>query len=223
MNIVDVAKMVKDGAPVVMRALSSAAAVVESANALAKKAGIDPGEVVDGAKDAAADVAVRAKDGVAEAAGGALRKVADARDRFVQNRVDAKAVRDAQRAIKEARQSALENATKTFPISELTSAREAAGPGPLNAMPGCFAIATYRRFDNGRDLTDYTGIYVGKAGDVATGLPRAISRDGDPDVYADVKYKQNVRVFVYYCMPEDVEQNYQSLVAIFGDDERLYA
>ena len=221
-RIIEAAKLIKNGAPTVLGALGAAAGIVKEGQKLIKEIGIDPNEVVDGARVAAAGAAVKAKDGIAEAAGGALQRVADARDKFVQDRADAKAVREAQRQIREARQLTLENATKHFPVTELVGS-DATYPGPLNAMPGCFAIATYRRFDNDRNLADYLGIYLGKADNVAAGVPRAISRDGDPDVYADVKYKQNVRVFVYYCMPEDIEANYENLVAIFGEDERLYA
>ena len=63
--------------------------------------------------------------------------------------------------------------------------------------------------------------FVGKATNVAAGVSKAISRNGDPDVYADVKYKQNVHVYVYNCADERVDERYAALLQVFSD-ERLY-
>ena len=62
-------------------------------------------------------------------------------------------------------------------------------------------------------------MFIGKADNAAQGVDLAISREGDPDVYADVKYKQNVHIFVYNCLPEELEGQYASLVETFADVE----
>ena len=185
-------------------------AITEAAADVAKKAA-----------EAAADGADKAKgafDDVAKTLGGLADKAAGAKDRLVNENARKKAEKDLERAIREVRQSVLENATTTISVADLLKAKEkAASIGPINTMPGCFVIATYRKMDFDKDLTDYLGIYVGKAENASSGVEAAISREGDPDVYADVKYKQNVHVFVYNCLPEDLEQQYAGLCQTFSD------
>ena len=38
-------------------------------------------------------------------------------------------------------------------------------------------------------------------------------------MYADVKYKQNVHVYVYNCLPERMDERYESLLQTFASDE----
>ncbi|MBP3893138.1 MAG: hypothetical protein J6D34_03770 [Atopobiaceae bacterium] len=86
-----------------------------------------------------------------------------------------------------------------------------ANMGVLDA-PGCFAIATYGKFDLGGDPTDYHGIYVGKATCVGDGIAAVIVPSGNADVYADIKYKQNVWVYVFTCVPDMLDDKYDALV-----------
>ena len=73
----------------------------------------------------------------------------------------------------------------------------------------------------GKDLADYTGVFVGRADNAAEGVEKAISREGNPDVYADVKFKQNVHVYVYNCLPERIDERYENLLQAF-EGEELY-
>ena len=47
------------------------------------------------------------------------------------------------------------------------------------------------------------------------------TRLGDPDVYADYKYRQNILLFVYPCELKDVDERRGLLLRSF-DGERLY-
>ena len=55
------------------------------------------------------------------------------------------------------------------------------------------------------------GAFVSKASNVRMDVQEAISKLGNPDVYADVKYDQNVHVFIYNCLPEDLSDKYLAL------------
>jgi len=79
---------------------------------------------------------------------------------------------------------------------------------------GCFVIATYGKFDRGGDPTDYRGIFVGKAECVGDGIAQTIAPSGNADVYADIKYKQNVWVYVFTSVPEKLDEKYEALVEL---------
>ena len=170
------------------------------------------GEQVDKAKGVIGDAANAAQD--------ALGKIAEAKDQVISEADRKKAEKAFAKAIKELRQTILENATVRITVADYLKAKEKAKTfGPINTMPGCFVIATYKKLDFDKNLIDYLSVFVGKAANVAEGVDLAISRDGDPDVYADVKYKQNVHIYVYNCLPEELEEQYTSLAETFADVE----
>ena len=162
-----------------------------------------------------------AAGGAAAAVSGMFAKLGSTKDGILDDLAKAKDEKELRQAIKDARQTVLENATTTSTIADLLKAQAKAGEGgigPISDMPGCFVIATYKKMDFDKDLTDYTGIYVGCAENVAEGLNQAISKEGNADVYADVKFKQNVHAYIYNCLPEDLEERYVSLTQTFADD-----
>ena len=170
------------------------------------------GEQVDKARVVIGDAANAAQD--------VLGKIVEAKDQAVSEADRKKAAKALAKAIRDVRQTILENATVKITAADYLKAKEKAGAfGPINTMPGCFVIATYKKLDFDKNLTDYINVFIGKADNAAQGVDLAISRDGDPDVYADVKYKQNVHIFVYNCLPEELEQQYASLVETFLDVE----
>ena len=124
------------------------------------------------------------------------------------------------KAVHDSKQKVLEGATMRLPmtklVEQLASDDEAiriANLGVLDAS-GCFAIARYGKLDFGKDLTDYTGIYVGKDACVGEGIARTILPTGNSDVYADLKYKQNVWVYVFSCVPDKLDEKYEALVQL---------
>lgn len=231
-TLASIAKLAATSGTSAIKIIEAAGAVVTAANLLMEQAkplvgDVDTKAIVDGIKTGAGSVAKSASDAASGVAEGASSKVStlfdklgDAKDELVESLSQAKSEKDLKKDIREARQSVLENATITITISDLAKAKGKAGGtavGPINNMPACFVIATYKKLDFDKDLTDYIGLYIGKAESAAEGVDRAISREGDPDVYADVKYRQNVHAYVYNCMPEELDGLFENLSNIFSD------
>ena len=205
----------------VVKIMEAAGAVVAAANLLAEQAKpmlnvIDTDDMVDRLKDGANGVARGAEDAISKA-GAFLAKVGESKDDLIESIASARGERELKRAIKEARQSVLENATVSISAAELLKKTAEAGIGPINTMPGCFVIATYKKLDFDNDLTDYISIFYDRADNVAEGVNKAISREGDADVYADVKYKQNVQLYIYNCLPEELDSLHDSIKKTFFD------
>ena len=200
------------------------AAVAEKAKAAKDAAGKGAKAVADGAGKGAGAVKEKAA-GAAGAMGDMFGKLGDAKDNILKDLAESKNEKELQKAIQAARQTVFENATASMTIKEFVAAQEAANKAgeAIDAaasvrafeMPGCFVIATYKKLDFDKDLTDYLGIYVGKTENIAEGVAKTISREGNPDVYADVKFKQNVRVYIYNCLPEDLDERYFGLYQTF--------
>lgn len=230
-----IAKAAPKGGNDIVRIIQAAGAVVSAANILIEQAKPLVGEVdmqavanrirvgANGVARSAGEIAKGAGDAAgdaAERAGALFSRLGDAKDELVEGFSQAKSEKELKKAIRDARQAVLENATTAITVADMLKAKEKAGDtgiGPINSMPGCFVIATYRKLDFDKDLTDYIGLYIGRADNVWEGVQKAISREGDPDVYADVKYRQNVHVYVYNCLPEELDALSESLNRTFGD------
>lgn len=150
-----------------------------------------------------------------------IEKYSTSRELHVEARSQKKASRELAKQLKEGRQIVLESASQVVLYKELSKYCENKGPGSaalkagLLSGPGCFVIGTFAPRDFDKDLTDYVNVYVGKGENLKDAIIGACSRDGDPDVYADVKYKQNVKIFVYLCSQEQLEEKYNALFALF--------
>ena len=230
LKIAKLLKFAMKGSKDVEVLIEAAALVVATASKLMKEAkpildSIDTDAVAEKLKiagRAAAESADKAKAAAGEASDEVLSKLAVVRDGVVEDLASAKDEKELKKAIKQARQSVLENATTKITVAELRKANEKsgeAGIGPISDMPGCFVIATYKKMDFDKDLTDYTGIFVGRAENAAEGVEAAMSKKGNPDVYADVKFKQNVHVYVYNCLPDRMDERYEGLLQTFAGDE----
>lgn len=238
-TLAELAKKAANGSKDLQLLINAAGVIVAASSALLKEAqpildSIDTDAIAEKTRLAArtageqagkAGIAVKgAASGATGMVGDVLAKLGNTKDGILADLSEAKSEKELKRAIKDARQSVLENATTSITIADFLKAVEKSSSAPLTPisdMPGCFVLATYKKLDFDKDLTDYTGIFVGKADDTSVGVLTAISRDGDPDVYADVKFKQNVHAFVFNCRAEDLEERYFSLCQTFADD-RLY-
>ena len=120
-------------------------------------------------------------------------------------------------------QSIFEGASTVMPLHEFICQQVKASEAAFNGydMPGCYLIATYRRHDHDKNFSDYLGIYVGSSERMADDIASIPTRLGDPDVYADYKYRQNILLFVYPCELKDVDERRGLLLRSF-DGERLY-
>lgn len=138
---------------------------------------------------------------------------------------NAQAEIEEERAKKELRQAALENADAHMRYEEFCQRMERLSnnavftPGGLFDMPGCFVIAKYAKLDFDNDFTDYKGIYVGAANKLGADIAAACGRQGNPDVYADIKYKQNVQVYCFACDAASVEAKKAVLMGVFAGEE----
>lgn len=131
--------------------------------------------------------------------------------------------------IKESKQSLLENASYTSTVAtflklmdDTSKVKTAVGIG-MSEAPGCFVIATYSKFDNDKDLTDYKGVYVEAAESVGEAVVRACSRAGNPDVYADVKYGQNVHLYIFSCGATVLEEKKRAIMAVLQAEDSYNA
>lgn len=156
------------------------------------------------------------------ALGGIAHKATSAKDSVTESLKSKKEEKNLAKQLKEARQTVLESASQTFTYKEYvktvskTGLAAAALSTGLFASPGCFAIATYSSLDFDKDLTDYSYIYVGSGSVLGEAVESACSRDGDPDVYADVKYKQNVHIYLYPCLETEMPAKLEALQQLFS-------
>lgn len=191
-----------------VKGLKTAAQIIAAATTVVGAAGtlkdsVQPALDSDEGKIAAG----KAKDAIA----GIADKAMSAKDSFLVSRKAKRDERDLAKALREAQQTVLANASCSIPMKEYlklqSSGKTAAAviSSGLFDSPGCFAIATYAKFDFDNDLTDYTGVYVGAGVDVGSAIDFVCSRAGDPDVYADVKYEQNVHLYVYPCAIDELD------------------
>lgn len=142
-----------------------------------------------------------------------------------------KDVRAAKKVLDEARNEVLNGADLTFSLIDYAKGVQREGRDnrlldifdvtQIDDKCGAFVIATYKRLDLDKDLADYNGVYVGMGEDIREEIDFVISRKGDPDVYADVKYFQNVRFYLFECEASELQARYDGLMKAFYD-ERLY-
>ena len=198
-------------------------------------------ETLKGAAGKAAGVAGKAA-GVAGMAAGAAGSVAHGAAEKVK---DAAASREEEKARREARRVVLEGAgvrltpekffenwnQHAFVAQSGASAAEgvatldpashpqasAAVSGYL-AYPGCYVVLTFGRGVKQDDYGKFRDVFVGASANMGAAIRADFVGLGDPDVYADVKYKQDVRVLVFPCAEENIDRLRQSLIVALDAD-----
>lgn len=216
----------------VINAMDLAAQVLTKASVViekAKKLGVDPdavGGAVKGAADGAANGARVVVDGIGkglgvaadgfDAAVGALGGAAKALQ-------DSREAAEARKKINAARQSIFESASTVMPLHKFVCQQKKAADAAFNGfdMPGCYLIAKYQKGDHDKNYSDYLGIYVGSSEHMSEDIVSTPTRLGDPDVYADYKYHQNVMLFVFPCELKDLDERRELLLRSF-EGSRLY-
>ena len=218
-------KTVKDAMSLAAKVLVAAADVIDGA----KKLGVDPdavGGAVKGAADGAANGARVVADGIGKglgvaadgfgaavgALGGAAKALQDSRE-----------AAEARKKINAARQSIFESASTVMPLHKFVCQQKKAADAAFNGfdMPGCYLIAKYQKGDHDKNYSDYLGIYVGSSEHMSEDIVSTPTRLGDPDVYADYKYHQNVMLFVFPCELKDLDERRELLLRSF-EGSRLY-
>lgn len=218
-------KNVKDTVNLAAEVLGAAAAVIEGA----KQLGVDVDAVGGAVKDAAGGAANGARvvaDGIgkgfgaaADGVGAAVGALGGAAKAFQDSREAA----EARKKINAARQSIFEGASTVMPLHKFVCQQDKAADAAFNGfdMPGCYIIAKYQKGDHDKNYSDYLGIYVGSSEHMSEDIVSTPTRQGDPDVYADYKYHQNVMLFVFPCELKDLEERRDLLLRSF-DGKRLY-
>lgn len=54
---------------------------------------------------------------------------------------------------------------------------------------------------------------------VGEGIARTVAPTGNADVYADIKYRQNLMVYVFTCPAEKLDEKHEALVQLFAAGE----
>lgn len=90
-------------------------------------------------------------------------------------------------------------------------------------QPGCYVIATYPKLNVGFDTAAYKGVYVGQAMNVGESIADCCSKHGCADVYADIKYKQHVHVFIFSCYYYDLNEKQDALIEVLDADSSYNA
>lgn len=216
----------------VINAMDLAAQVLTKASVViekAKKLGVDPdavGGAVKGAADGAANGARVVADGIgkgfgvaADGVGAAVGALGGAVKAFQDSREAA----EARKKINAARQSIFESASTAMPLHKFVCQQKKAADAAFNGfdMPGCYLIAKYQKGDHDKNYSDYLGIYVGSSEHMSEDIVSTPTRLGDPDVYADYKYHQNVMLFVFPCELKDLDERRELLLRSF-EGSRLY-
>ena len=216
----------------VINAMDLAAQVLTKASEViekAKKLGVDPdavGGAVKGAADGAANGARVVADGIGKGFGVAADGVGAAVGALggaVKALQDSREAAEARKKINDARQSIFESASTAMPLHKFVCQQEKAADAAFNGfdMTGCYLIAKYQKGDHDKNYSDYLGIYVGSSEHMSEDIVSTPTRLGDPDVYADYKYHQNVMLFVFPCELKDLDERRELLLRSF-EGSRLY-
>ncbi|MDO4442344.1 MAG: hypothetical protein Q4B69_00495, partial [Slackia sp.] len=177
-----VAKKAWDNRETIKDVADVAAPVVKKA----VKKGVAVGaKAADHAGDAAGNVA-RAAGNAADAAAGAVKASVERRAQ--------------EKALAQARQDLLQSATAKMSAGDFedtwATSLDGGTAAPLKS-PGYFIIATYKGKPANDRLYDYRDVFVSRSDDMGASIHRHLSGEGNPDVYADMKYEQKMLVFAF--------------------------
>lgn len=81
---------------------------------------------------------------------------------------------------------------------------------------GCYAFLRYET--GSKKATDFADVYVGGSPTMGASIMRHLEGNGNPDVYADVKYRQNVRVLLFPYPQEMLRVKSRQLMDVLGAD-----
>lgn len=84
--------------------------------------------------------------------------------------------------------------------------------------PGCYVVITCDGPVRKDDYSRYRELYVGKSEHMGAAIHDDFTGRGNPDVYADVKYKQHVYVLLYPCEKDRIDGLEASLITALDAD-----
>lgn len=212
-----IAGAVEGAVPYVRAAAEQLPAVVPIVAPTAKKvAGIVSDKVPGALEEGAGRIA-----GAAMGAGAALGGAAGTARDSVMNAAEARAQ---ERARKLARKTLLDGAGTRFSAEKFLEnwslqAKVPEGHEGYLAYPGCYVIITCDGAVRKDDYSRYRDLYVGKSENMGAAIYDDFAGRGNPDVYADVKYKQHVYVLLYPCEKGKMDDLEASLITALDADE----
>ena len=77
---------------------------------------------------------------------------------------------------------------------------------PLNS-PGYYAIAVYKLKPGKNNLAGYEEIFVGRSENMGDSVHSHLAGTGNPDVYADYKYKRPMQIYAFPDFDEEDDNN----------------
>ena len=194
-------------APLVAPAAEKAADIAKNVAAKAPDGvGRGAGKVLDVAKDAAGALGAAASQ-ACDSVGGKVRGVADKHAQ--------------EKARKEARRTLLDGAGTRMPVKRFVenwSMQEPLSSGDYLNFAGCYVIATYGKAVKKDDYGEYRDVYVGQSRSMGRSIHDDIVGKGNPDVYADIKYDQDVYILLFPCQEEQLDRLEESLVVALDAD-----
>ncbi len=136
---------------------------------------------------------------------------------------EASAVREEMKSREEARRALLEGAGLRLEADKFLENWKASSLGADTnqylAFPGCYVALTFGKLSRKSDFARFRDVYVGGADYVGEAIWKDLVGLGNPDVYADVKYDQDVQLLVFPCDASKVEALRDSIIVALDADE----
>lgn len=240
------AKVVKKAAPFAGVAARVAPAAAKAAAPVAKKAGHAVADGAVAAKEKVAAGAGVAKVKVASGAGVAKEKIVEgagfakgkifagagaAKEKIAgavaagkgkahvaaEKRREQMSRAEGRRALLACAPIAIDAATLQVDAAGASEAQGAAANQFVH-FPGCYAAITYGSKFKPKRPDEYRAARVFFSPDMGRFLVDDVEGRGDMDVYADAKYGQHVRFYLFPCGEEDARELLPSLAAVLGNE-----
>lgn len=218
-----VVKLAAKAAPTAKVAVVGAKKVVASNPELAGKAAQAVSAASSAAAQSAPDVMAKA-GGVFSKVKSSIGSAASAATNTVKEKAqEASAAREEMKSREEARRVLLEGAGLRLEADQFLENWKASSLGAdanqYLAFPGCYVALTFGRLSRKNDFARFRDVYVGGAKCIGEAIWKDLVGLGNPDVYADVKYDQDVQLLVFPCDASNVEALRDSIVVALDADE----
>ena len=188
----------------------------------------DNADVLSPAFDAVREKTPKAANSLAKPAKEAVEKIAtaatDAASKVTTPLAEGIESMKADKARKEARGRIIHHAFGTLSTEKFLADLEAhdaisggKGEGYLGNS-GCFIFLTLGK-GHKKELADYKDVYVESAANMGKAIKDQLDGRGNIDVYADVKYDQNVNILIYPCEESGMEQMKEALIVALDADQ----
>ncbi len=201
------------------KVVKAAVEVIEDAGPIMEKYGPMILELAKDCGPVVADTAQQAVRFVGDKADGIGNAVAAA---VAKTRDGAKQARDKkehEKILRKAREDTVESSTYDISAREFEKSFEAnktvgVSKGGFMSIPGCFAFMLMPDAGS-KDFSKYKEVYVGFGLSMGDDVYEQLIGDGNPDVYADVKYDQPVQILLYPCDKDQLEEVKAALILNF--------